>query len=138
MNMNTQLTEEQLDGVLRRLFLEHQGQAKAIKRWDLVVKVFGEGSDIPRSDDNLQDRSIRSAVERLRRHGVLILDFNDGRGRFLCKDEEEYWNFRSRYLKPLKARANTIKVLDKAAQQKFPSLLQPSLFDLSEVERVLE
>lgn len=136
--MNTQLTEEQLDDILRRLFVTHQGSENAIKRWDLVVKVYGEGSDIPRTDDNPQDRLIRSAVERLRRHGVLILDFNDGRGRFLCKDEDEYWNFRNRYLKPLRARANTIKVLDRSARERFPNLMQPSLFDLSEFREVLE
>ena len=110
----------------------HQGRENAIKRWDLVVKIFGVGSDVPRDDDNLQDRSIRAAVERLRRHGVLILDMNDGRGRFLCRAEEEYWDFRNRYLKPLRARADTIKLLDKAARVTFPNLMQPALFDLEE------
>ena len=133
-----QYTDEELDEKLMRLFVSHRGSDQAVKRWDLVVAIFGAGSDHPRNDTNLQDRMIRRAVERLRSHGWLILDMNDGRGRFLCADQEEYWQFRSRYLKPLRARAETIRKMDKAAQESFPNLLQPSLFDMSEFRSVLE
>lgn len=132
-----QFTDEELDEKLMRLFVGHQGSDRAIKRWDLVVEIYGFGSDHPSNDTNLQDRMIRRSVERLRGHGWLILDMNDGRGRFLCRDQEEYWKFRSRYLKPLRARANTIKLMDKTAQETFPNLLQPSLFDMSEFRSVL-
>lgn len=132
------LTDDELDERLKRLFVLHQGKEQAIKRWELVTSVYGVGADLPQNDDNLQDRGIRSAVERLRSHGWLILDMADGRGRYLCTTEEEYWEFRTRYLKPLRARANTIHSMDKAAVLKFPNLLQPSLFELDELTGALE
>ena len=133
-----QLTDDVLDERLKRLFVLHQGRENAIQRWSLVTSVYGVGADLPQNDDNLQDRVIRSAVERLRSHGWLILDMNDGHGRYLCTNEEEYHEFRTRYLKPLRARAKTIKEMDKAALLKYPNLLQPSLFDLDELTKVLE
>lgn len=134
----TQLTDDELDERLKRLFVLHQGREYAIKRWDLVIAVFGTGADVPRNDGNTSDRQIRDAVERLRSHGWLILNLNDGRGRFLCASEEEYWEFRSRYVKQVTSIAAVIRLMDKAAQLKYPNLLQPSLFDLDEVTRVLE
>jgi hypothetical protein len=133
-----QFTNDELDILVRREFESHRGRENAIKRWNLVTRIFGVGADVPQNDDNLQDRAIRSSVERLRSHGVLILDLNDGRGRWLCTSQEEYWEFRTRYLKPLRARANTIKLMDRAAREKYPNLLQPSLFDVDEFRSVLE
>ena len=62
-----QLTDDELDAKLKSLFSLHQGRQNAIERWALVLKIFGEGSDIPRTDDNLHDRAVRAAVQRLRR-----------------------------------------------------------------------
>jgi hypothetical protein len=127
--MSITYTDDELDERLKRLFVEHQGKARAIKRWDLVLEVFGAGSDFPRTDTNVGDRQIRDAVERLRNHGWLILNLNDGRGRYLCANEAEYWEFRNVYVKQLRSIAVSIKAMDKTAQQKYPNLLQPSLFD---------
>ena len=137
-NTIPQFTDDELDERLKREFVLHQGKEQAVKRWNLVTSVYGTGSDMPQNDDNLQDRQIRSAVERLRNHGWLICDLGNGKGRYLAANPDEYWEFRSSYLKPLRARAKVIRAMDKAAQEKYPNLLQPSLFDLSDVTRVLE
>ena len=136
--MRTVLTDEQLDEILKKLFQLHQGKTNAIKRWDLVVKVFGEGSDIPRTDANGYDRQIRDSVERLRNHGVLILNLNDGRGRYLCASEAEYHEFRGTYLKQVQSIAAVLRVMDKQAVRVYPNILQPSLFDLESVTRIIE
>lgn len=133
-----QMTDDELDEKLKRLFVHHQGQARAIERWELVRQTYGEGSDLPRTDDNLQDRTVREAVGRLRSHGWMILDYNDGRGRFLAESQKEYMEFRTRYLKPLRARAEVIKAMDKHALLKWPNLLQPSLFDLESLTTIGE
>ena len=66
------------------------------------------------------------------------INLGTGRGRYLASTEEEYREFRTHYLKPLRARAKVIKLMDKAALLKFPNMLQPPLFDLDELTEVLE
>ena len=136
--MRTVLTDEQLDGILTKYFQLHQGKAQAIKRWDLVIKVFGEGSDLPRTDVNGYDRQIRDGVERLRNHGVLILNLNDGRGRYLAANEAEYLEFRNVYVKQVKSIAAVLRTMDKQAVRVYPSILQPALFELDELTRSIE
>ena len=136
--MRTVLTDEQLDGILTKYFQLHQGKAQAIKRWDLVIKVFGEGSDLPRTDANGYDRQIRDCVERLRNHGVLILNLNDGRGRYLAANEAEYLEFRNVYVKQVKSIAAVLRTMDKQAVRVYPSILQPALFELDELTRSIE
>ena len=63
---------------------------------------------------------------------------NDGKGRFLAHSSKEYLDFRSSYLKPLRSRADVIRAMDKFAEQTWPNLLQPTLFNLDEFTRVLE
>ena len=136
--MRTVLTDEQLDEILKKLFQLHQGKTNAIKRWDLVIKVFGEGSDIPRTDANGCDRQIRDSVERLRNHGVLILNLNDGRGRYLAANEAEYMEFRNVYVKQVKSIAAVLRTMDKQAVRVYPSILQAALFDLASLTSILE
>lgn len=136
--MSMQMTDEELDAKLKSLFQLHQGRENAIKRWDLVVAVFGVGSDIPRTDANTCDRQLRDAVERLRSHGVLILNLNDGRGRYLCASEAEYHEFRRVYVKQVMSIAAVIRTMDKQAQRVYPNLLQPSLFDLDAITQIAE
>ena len=131
-------TDDQLDERLKRIFAAHQGKDCAVKRWDLVVDVFGAGSDHPRTDANTGDRQIRDAVERLRNHGWVILNMNDGHGRFLCTNEEEYLDWRSRYVKQLKSIAATIRSMDKAVKVKYPNLFQPSLFGRQAMDELLD
>jgi len=133
-----QFTDDELDEILKRKLQQHQGKDKAVPRWNLVTFVYGAGADMPKSDDNLQDRQIRYCVERLRRHGWLVCDLGNGRGRYLASSVDEYREFRTSYLKPLRARADVIKLMDKAAQDQFPNSLQPSLFNLDEFRSVLE
>jgi hypothetical protein len=129
--MQIKMSEEQLDKTLSFFLAQHQGRQNAIDRWTLVVKVFGEGADLPRTDDNLQDRMIRDAVSRLRLHGLFVCDMGDGKGRFIASTEEEYRAFRSSYLKPLVSRAQVVHAMDKYAVEKWPNVLQPTLFDLA-------
>jgi len=126
-----------LDRNVLHILLQHQGKANAVGRWSLVAQVFG--ADVPmemRNDDNLQDRDIRYTVGRLREAGHLICDLGDGAGRWLAANEQEFWEFYSYYVKPIKARAGVIRAMKKAAADRWPNLLQPSLFDLAEVESI--
>ena len=132
------MIDEELDEKLTKFFALHQGKENAIKRWDLVVKVFGVGSDIPRTDANSQDRQIRNSIERLRNHGVLILNLNDGRGRYLAASQAEYLEFRNVYVKQVKSIAAVLRTMDKQAVRVYPSILQPALFDLDDLTRTLE
>lgn len=134
----TTLTDEQLDHILKQFFALHLGKANAIKRWDLVILVFGAGSDLPRTDANGYDRQIRDSVERLRNHGILILNLNDGRGRYLAANEAEYLEFRNVYVKQVKSIAAVLRTMDKQAVRVYPNILQPALFDLDELTRVIE
>lgn len=135
--MNT-YTDDQLDSKLKIIFSDHQGRERAIPRWELVITVFGLGSDHPRTDANPSDRRIRDAVERLRTHGWKILNMNDGRGRFLCSSEEEYWEWREKYAKQLKSIAATIRAMDRQARIDYPNLFQPSLFGRDVMEELLD
>jgi hypothetical protein len=132
------MTDEELDEKLTKFFALHQGKENAIKRWDLVIAVFGAGADIPRTDANSQDRQIRDGVERLRNHGVLILNLNDGRGRYLAASEAEYLEFRNVYVKQVKSIAAVLRTMDKQAVRVYPSILQPALFELDELTRSIE
>jgi hypothetical protein len=125
----TTYTDDELDAKLRRIFAEHVGEDRPIERWTLVIEVYGAGADLPRSDDNVQDRMVRDAVQRLRSHGFFILDMSDGRGRFLAKSKQEYKKFRRRYLKPVNARWKVIHEMDKAAVLEWSDFFQKDMFD---------
>lgn len=129
------MTNEQLDREVLHILLHHQGKANRIDRWDLAEQVFG-GSVLPehRNDDNQYDRDIRYSVGRLRAQGHLICDLGDGAGRWMASTEAEFWEFYSYYVKPIKSRADVARALKKSAQEKFPNLMQPSLFDFAEME----
>jgi len=133
-----QFTDDELDDKLKKFFQLHQGKANAIKRWDLVIAIFGLGADVPRTDGNTSDRQIRDAVERLRNHGYLILNLNDGRGRYLSANGAEYLEFRNVYVKQVKSIAAVLRTMDKQAVRVYPNILQPALFDLDAVTRILE
>lgn len=136
--MPIELTETELDERLMRLMQMHRGKQNAIERWELVRKVFGAGADIPRNDDNVYDREIRKSVNRLRSHGKFILDLGDGRGRFLSTSKAEYLAFRTSFVKPIKARADVIRAMDKYAMREYPDLLQPRLFEFDDLLQVNE
>ena len=130
-------TDEQIDREVLYILLAHQGKDNRIDRWDLVEKVFGVPvpADL-QNDDNILDRTIRYSVGRLRAAGHLICDLGDGSGRWVAASETEFWEFYSYYVKPIKARADVAKAMKKAAADKWPDLMQPSLFDLSAMESV--
>lgn len=129
------MTNDELDRNVLHFLLRCQGKANRIDRWGLVERVFGK--PVPpeeRHDDNLLDRDIRYAVGRLRAQGHLICDLGDGAGRWMAATEKEFWEFYGYYIKPIKSRADIARALKKSAQAKFPNLMQPTLFDLAEME----
>lgn len=135
-NPDTQENQE-LDRKVLHLLLQHQGKDHRIDRWDLVEEIYDTVIDPEdRNDDNLLDRGIRYSVGRLRATGYLICDLGDGAGRWMASNEKEFWEFYGYYIKPIKARADVAKALKKAAQERWPNLNQPSLFDAAELESV--
>ena len=131
------MTNEELDRIVLHILLRHPGKANRIGRWELVEQVYG-GPVLPeyQTDDNVYDREIRYAVGRLRAEGHLICDLGDGMGRWMAATRDEFWEFYSYYVKPIKSRADVARALKKAAQAKWPNLMQPSLFDYAEMESV--
>jgi hypothetical protein len=129
------MTNEELDRTVLFFLGQHVGEGNAINRWELVEKVFGiHMPEHERNDDNPLDREVRYAVGRLRKKGHLIGDLGNGNGRYIISSESEFWKFYAYYVRPIKERAETAKAMKRAAQQKFPNLLQPSLFDAAEVQ----
>lgn len=127
------MTNDELDLAVIHILFGHVGKANRVERWDLVRQVFGTAAPLSmQNDDHPQDREIRYAVSRLRRRGYLICDLGDGNGRYLAANENEFWELYNYYVKPIKARAEVARALKKAAAQKFPNLLQPSLFTVIE------
>ncbi len=131
------MTNEALDRDVLHILLLHQGKSNRIGRWELVERVFG-GPVLPefQNDDNLYDRDIRYSVGRLRAAGYLICDLGDGTGRWMAANEKEFWEFYGYFVKPIKSKAEVARALKKSAQQKWPNLMQPSLFDAVELEMI--
>ena len=105
------------------------GADDAMNRWELCEKVFQK--HIPehlRNDDNKDDREIRQAVSDLRREGHLICNVGKGEGYYIAENADEFWRFYAYYVSPIKERAAIAAAMKKAAEKKFPDLLQPSLF----------
>lgn len=131
------MTNDDLDRTVLHFLLRCQGKANAMDRWDLVEKVFGKPVPMEeRNDDHMLDRDIRYAVGRLRAQGCLICDLGDGAGRYMAASADEFWAFYQYYVKPIQSRAAIARAMKKAAQEQFPDLLQPSLFDYAEMESV--
>lgn len=135
-NLNPDSQEnKELDNKVLHIMLQHPGKDRRVDRWDLVEQVFETVVPLEeRNDDNLLDRMIRYSVGRLRAAGYLICDLGDGAGRWMASNEKEFWEFYGYYVKPIKARADVAKALKKAAQERWPNLNQPSLFDAVEME----
>jgi hypothetical protein len=129
-------SDEQLDCELVYILNQHVGKEKAIKRWDLVARVFSPVPLYLQNDDHPEDREIRYAVSRLRAQGHLICDLGDGKGRYLAANEAEFWELYNYYLKPIQARSNVLRAMKKAAEYRWPNLLQPNLFSLDELESI--
>lgn len=120
----TKLTDEELDRGLITILNQHVGKRQAINRWDLVEKIFGRVPQHLQHDDNIDDRQIRYAVSRLREEGNLICDLGNGNGRYLAANEGEFWELYAYYKKPIEARARVLRAMEKAAEEKWPDVLQ--------------
>ena len=122
------MEREELEKLLQSILASHVGEANAIARWDLVIKVFGQGADIPRTDDNRADRAIRKAVEGLRNQGRIICNLGNGAGWFMPSNDEEYRAFRSSYGSHAFPIMANIRAMDETAREIWPNALQPRLF----------
>jgi hypothetical protein len=137
MTVPTQTREEAsvMDQRILSILLQHQGKANSIDRWDLVEMILGE--PVPadqRNDSHRTDRLIRYSVARLRIAGHLILDLGDGSGRYMAGSAAEFWEFYGYYVEPIKTRAEVIRSMKKTAEERWPDLAQPSLFDINSLE----
>jgi len=120
-------TDEQLDREVLYWLKQHRGRQNPMGRWELVERIFGLDAARVRGDDNLADRHVREAVARLRKRGVLICDMGDGQGRYLAATLEEYQAFRQYYGSGAFEKLETIREMDKAAEEVWPDALQMRL-----------
>jgi hypothetical protein len=125
--MPTKLSDEQLDREVLHLLKQHRGRTNPIGRWEMVHRIFGPGSITDQSDQNIYDRQIRESVQRLRKAGALICDMGDGAGRSLPETVEEYRAFAAKFGSRAYDVLDTLREMDKAAEQEFPDLKQPKL-----------
>lgn len=125
--MPPRLTDEQLDRQVLHWIKQHVGRKNPIGRWELVAKIYGPVLPGDQNDNHAGDRHVRESVERLRKQGVLICDMGDGVGRYLPETVEEYRAFRAKYGSRAFAILDTVREMDKAAEQEWAELLQPRL-----------
>jgi len=131
--MPRKLDNDQLDREVLFILNQHIGKENAIDRWLMVFDVFGERVlPAQQNDAHPLDRAIRYSINRLRKQSHLICDLGDGNGRYLAANEEEFWEQYRYYASPIKERAEVLHAMKKAAQAKWPNVLQPSLFDAFE------
>jgi predicted DNA-binding transcriptional regulator YafY len=113
----------QLEAAVVYILSYHTGRDRAIGRDELVeqVKKYGVKAD---------ERQIRESIKSLRRNGHLIASAagEDG-GYYLAKDRIEYDEFmNSEYRAKISDMAETVRALDKAADEVFGSTQQMALF----------
>ena len=125
--MPKRYTDEDLENSIIFFLNQHRGGGMPINRWDLVEKIYGPVGIEERNDGHYGDRTIRDAVERLRKSGVLICDMANGSGRFLAANLEEYQQFRMKYGSRAFAIMDTLREMDKAAQSQWEEVLQPRM-----------
>lgn len=125
--MPKQFTDAELDREVLFVMNMHRGQENAVSRWELVEKVFGRDAALVRSDGNTYDRQLRQSISRLRMRGHIICNLGEGSGYFLATTPEEYQAFRSYFGAHAFPIMETIRELDKAAEEKWPNPLQPRL-----------
>lgn len=120
-------TDEKLDSEVLHVMKQHVGRKNPVGRWALVAKIYGPVPQIAQNDNNMADRQIRQSVERLRKSGVLICDMGNGQGRYLAESLEEYQAFRLKYSSRAYEILETLREMDKAAEQEWSDPLQPRL-----------
>jgi hypothetical protein len=94
------------------------GVKNAIKRWELVKYLPGNN-----------ERKIRLAISNLRKSGELIGSTCDA-GYFMCENLQE-WQFvrDTEFIPRITDLAETVRILDKAARERFGEGFQPILLD---------
>lgn len=128
--MPRKLDNDQIDREVLFILSRCVGKENAIDRWLMVFDVFGERVlPTQQNDDNPLDRAIRYSINRLRKKGHLICDLGDGKGRYIAANEAEFWEQYRYYASPIKERAEVLSAMKKAAQAKWPNVMQPTLFD---------
>lgn len=117
----------QFDNELLRILLQHNGKARAIGRWDLVVAMFGADAvtDETRNDDNPYDRAMRKGIERMRYAGHHICNRGGGAGYYIAETREEYDEFKVYYLGPAYKKFPAVKAMDEKADSRWGKQPKP-------------
>lgn len=132
--MNYQ-NEESLDNQVLFILNMHFGRENAIKRWDLVERVYGRPAAAQRSDENPWDRNVRQSIERLRNSGQHICNRGNGNGYYMAESRDEYEEWKKYFLGAAYNKLVTISALDESADQRWgrvpkPHPYQEPLFNL--------
>ena len=62
---------------------------------------------------DIDDRTLRKILEKIRSRGIRAVDFEDGSGLFIAETEEEYQAFRARYGAHAFTQLKVIRAMDK-------------------------
>lgn len=105
-----------------------KGEGRAIPRWELVVRIYGEDvvTEETRNDDNLYDRAVRKSIERLRQNGHHICNRGNGAGYYIADSREEYEKFKEYYLGPAYPKFQAVKVMDAEAERRWGKQPKPA------------
>lgn len=112
-----------VDRAILRLIQFHKGKDQAIKRM-LFLKRIRENGFI-----KLDERQMRYAIHDLRRQGHLICALPGKKGGYyLANSRFEYMEFKNQELLPkITDMMETVKEMDRAAEDMFGNSYQPSL-----------
>lgn len=133
--MNTYASTDEIDRQVLFQLNFHHGKDRAIPRWDLVRKVFGEDAVTGETmnDDNPSDRATRNSIERLRHKGNHICNLGDGKGYFIASTRAEYEQFKKYYLGASWNKFENVNHMDISADTrwgKVPKTPDPLPFDV--------
>jgi hypothetical protein len=113
-----------LERLVCRVLESRRGEENAIRRDALL-----DCAQRQPGFEEVTDRQIRAAIEKLRNQGVLIGNLSDGGGYYLVESREEYKAFRAMYGSRAFTILNTLEVMDHEAEIRWGlPAEQPSLF----------
>jgi hypothetical protein len=112
--------EIEFDRAVLFILHQHKGLENAIKRWDLVERVFGKDAVIEplRNNNNAYDRQVRDSIERWRSQGQHICNIGDG-GYFIANSREEFEKFKEYYLSAAYRKLSNMAMMDVTADKRF-------------------
>ena len=126
-------TKEQVEQEVRSILSFHKGKDKAITRWELVERIFGNAAAAERGNNNPFDRQVRAAIEKYR-DVDLIVSSSGSSGYWAAEDMNDVLIIAEEYEKRSKTMLAKKSRIVRRGQEKFG--LQIPLMDIKGLSKV--